>query len=63
MTENNQEVTADGPTPIFQKAVGFVVETRRLGNRRKVNTAQIGTDADHDSCEQEHSRQQGAKKG
>jgi len=46
MIENNQEVIADGPTPIFQKAVGFVVETRRLGNRRKVNTAQIGTDAD-----------------
>jgi hypothetical protein len=32
--------------PIFQKAVGFVVESRRLGTRRKVNSADIGTDAD-----------------
>ena len=32
--------------PIFQKAVGFAVETKRLGTRRKVSSAEVGTDAD-----------------
>ncbi len=31
---------------VFEKAVGFVVESKRLGVRRKVSTADVGTDAD-----------------
>ena len=47
--DNESVVTGnsvDVPVPIFQKAVGFVVETKRLGTRRKVNSAEVGTDAD-----------------
>jgi hypothetical protein len=44
--ETNQAVEDNAQVPIFKKAVGFSVETRRLGTRRKVDSAQIGTDAD-----------------
>jgi|TARA_R110000824_G_scaffold32908_3_gene106086 hypothetical protein len=40
------EGSTEGQAPIFQKAVGLVVEMKRLGTRRKVNASQIGTDAD-----------------
>tara|TARA_R110000824_G_scaffold8899_1_gene40343 strand:- start:5325 stop:6266 length:942 start_codon:yes stop_codon:yes gene_type:complete len=46
------ETGASGPetntAPIFQKAVGFAVETKRLGTRRKVSSSDIQTDADRD---------------
>ena len=43
---NGLEGVSNNTVPIFQKAVGFAVETKRLGVRRKVSSSQIGTDAD-----------------
>lgn len=47
METNGQSVGVEGTSvPIFQKAVGFAVETKRLGTRRKVSSSSIETDAD-----------------
>lgn len=40
------DATVPVPVPIFKKAVGFVVESKRLGTRRKVDSSAVGTDAD-----------------
>jgi len=46
MAFESGSVSENTAVPIFKKAVGFVVESKRLGTRRKVDSSAVGTDAD-----------------